>query len=137
MRRNPRELEKTHAHLTRRAMLLGGVQLAFVGALGLRMRQLQLEEAEVLRNFSHHEDVTIRGVRPVIETERSGNKLRKLMTVLVVIALVGLGLLWWQNRGEEFYLSIFLVFVFVFVFMKPIHVDNFPGEAIERFGFPV
>ena len=64
MRRNPRELEKTHLHLTRRAVLLGGVQLAFVGALGLRMRQLQLEEADQFRLLAEENRINVRLIAP-------------------------------------------------------------------------
>lgn len=64
MRRNPRELEKTHTVLTRRAMLLGGVQLAFVGALGLRMRQLQLEEADQFRLLAEENRINVRLIPP-------------------------------------------------------------------------
>jgi len=64
MRRNPRELEKTHAVLTRRAMLLGGAQLAFVGALGLRMRHLQLEQADEFRLLAEENRINLRLIAP-------------------------------------------------------------------------
>ena len=64
MRRNPRELEKTHSILTRRAVLLGGAQLAFVGALGLRMRQLQLEEADQFRLLAEENRINLRLIPP-------------------------------------------------------------------------
>jgi len=64
MRRNPRELEKTHSVLTRRAMFLGGAQLAFVGALGLRMRQLQLEEADQFRLLAEENRINVRLIAP-------------------------------------------------------------------------
>ena len=38
--------QRTPDRSRRRALVVGGVQLAFMGALGLRMRQLQVEEAE-------------------------------------------------------------------------------------------
>ena len=64
MRRNPRELEKTHTVLTRRAMLLGGAQLAFIGALGLRMRHLQLEQADQFRLLAEENRINIRLIPP-------------------------------------------------------------------------
>lgn len=64
MRHNPRDLEKSHTILTRRAMLLGGVQLAFVGALGLRMRYLQLEQADQFRLLAEENRINIRLIPP-------------------------------------------------------------------------
>ena len=64
MRRNQRELEKTHGVMTRRAMLLGGVQLAFIGALGVRMNQLQVEEADQFRLLAEENRINIRLIPP-------------------------------------------------------------------------
>ena len=72
-----------------------------LGYIKAYARLLELEEAEVLKNFRLHEDVTIRGVRPVIKAERGGNKRGKLLTVLVIIALAGVGFLWWQSSERS------------------------------------
>ena len=64
MKRNARELEKTHGVLTRRAMVLGGAQLAFIGALGFRMRQLQLEQADQFRLLAEENRINIRLIPP-------------------------------------------------------------------------
>lgn len=72
-----------------------------LGYIKAYARLVELEEAEVLKNFNLHEDVTIRGVRPVIKAERSGGKLRKLLTVPAVFALAVLGFLWWQSSERN------------------------------------
>jgi penicillin-binding protein 2 len=64
MRRNSRELDQIHGKLTRRAMLLGGTQLAFIGALGFRMRQLQLEEADQFRLLAEENRINVRLIAP-------------------------------------------------------------------------
>lgn len=48
----------------RRALLLGGVQLAFVGALGLRMRHLQVEQADQFRLLAEENRINIRLIPP-------------------------------------------------------------------------
>lgn len=64
MRRNPKELEKTHRTMTRRVALLGGLQLAFVGALGLRMRYMQVEQADQFRLLAEENRINIRLIPP-------------------------------------------------------------------------
>ncbi|MEO1734316.1 MAG: penicillin-binding protein 2, partial [Pseudomonadota bacterium] len=64
MRRNPRELEFTHRKMSRRALLLGGAQVAFIGALGLRMRQLQVDQADQFRLLAEENRVNIRLIPP-------------------------------------------------------------------------
>ena len=49
MKRNPKELDATHRTLTRRTLLLGGLQLAFAGGLAARMRYLQVDQADEFR----------------------------------------------------------------------------------------
>ena len=41
MRKSPAEIGESHVRMSRRALLLGGAQLAFVGGLGLRMSYLR------------------------------------------------------------------------------------------------
>jgi penicillin-binding protein 2 len=64
MRRNPKELEFTHRKLTRRALLLGGMQLAFVGGLAARMRYLQVDQADQFRLLAEEYRINIRLLPP-------------------------------------------------------------------------
>ena len=64
MRRNPRELEFTHRKLSRRALLLGGLQVGFVGALALRMRYLQVDQADQYRLLAEENRINIRLIAP-------------------------------------------------------------------------
>ena len=64
MKRSAKELEKTHKVLTRRAILLGSAQLGFAGVLGLRMRQLQLEEADQYRLLAEENRINVRLIAP-------------------------------------------------------------------------
>ena len=50
--------------MSRRAWLLGGAQIAFVGALGLRMRHLQIEQADEFRMLAEENRVNIRLIPP-------------------------------------------------------------------------
>ena len=45
MKRTAKDADESNRSLSRRALMLGGAQLAFVAVLGLRMRHLQLEQA--------------------------------------------------------------------------------------------
>ncbi|MCA0042588.1 penicillin-binding protein 2 [Celeribacter litoreus] len=49
MRRSPAETATSARKITRRALFLGGSQLAFMGLLGLRMRYLQVDQADKFR----------------------------------------------------------------------------------------
>ncbi len=64
MRRNPKELEFTHRKLTRRALLLGGLQLAFAGGLAARMRYLQVDQADQFRLLAEENRINIRLLPP-------------------------------------------------------------------------
>ncbi|MBV1927688.1 MAG: penicillin-binding protein 2, partial [Rhodobacteraceae bacterium] len=64
MRRSPKELEGTHRKMGRRALLLGGAQLAFAGALGMRMRYLQVEQADQFRLLAEENRINIRLIPP-------------------------------------------------------------------------
>ncbi|MFK7752608.1 MAG: penicillin-binding protein 2 [Sedimentitalea sp.] len=64
MRHNPRDLQHSHRKMGRRAMLLGGVQLAFVGALGLRMRYMQVDQADQFRLLAEENRINIRLIPP-------------------------------------------------------------------------
>ncbi|MEE9387001.1 MAG: penicillin-binding protein 2 [Paracoccaceae bacterium] len=52
------------ATLSRRAIILGGAQLAFMGVLGLRMRFMQVEEADKFRLLAEENRVNIRLIAP-------------------------------------------------------------------------
>jgi penicillin-binding protein 2 len=64
MRRNPKELDTVHRTMSRRAALLGGAQLAFVGALGLRMRYMQVDQADQFRMLAEENRINIRLIPP-------------------------------------------------------------------------
>ncbi len=64
MKRNRAENEASHAKLTRRAALLGGVQLLFVGGLAARMRYLQVDQADQFRLLAEENRINIRLIPP-------------------------------------------------------------------------
>lgn len=64
MRRNPRELDGLHRRMGRRALLVGGLQLAFAGGLALRMRYLQVEQADQFRLLAEENRINIRLIPP-------------------------------------------------------------------------
>jgi len=65
MRRKPKELSEMQNVTTRRALVLGGLQAGFVGALALRMRHLQVEQADQFRLLAEENRVNIRLIPPV------------------------------------------------------------------------
>jgi penicillin-binding protein 2 len=65
VRRSAREAEESARRITRRALFLGGAQLAIVAVLGLRMRQMQVKEAETFRLLAEENRVSIRLIPPV------------------------------------------------------------------------
>lgn len=64
MRRTPKEVEKSVRLVTRRGVVLGGIQLGFMGILGLRMRQMQVEEAESYRLLAEENRINVRLIPP-------------------------------------------------------------------------
>ncbi|MEO1779003.1 MAG: penicillin-binding protein 2, partial [Pseudomonadota bacterium] len=50
--------------ISRRAALLGGVQLAFIGALGVRMQYLQVDQADQFRLLAEENRINIRLIPP-------------------------------------------------------------------------
>ena len=64
MRRNRAENDASHAKLTRRAALLGGVQLLFMGGLAARMNYLQVDQADQFRLLAEENRINIRLIPP-------------------------------------------------------------------------
>jgi penicillin-binding protein 2 len=64
MRRTPRETAESAARITRRGLVLGGLQLGFAGVLAWRMRQMQVEQAEEFRLLADENRINIRLLAP-------------------------------------------------------------------------
>ncbi|MEZ5751493.1 MAG: penicillin-binding protein 2 [Paracoccaceae bacterium] len=77
MKRPPKDTEESARRISRRAMLLGGAQLAFGGVLVLRMRNLQLGQAEEFRLLADENRINIRLLPPARGQirDRNGNLL--------------------------------------------------------------
>ena len=64
MRRTRAETDESYGRLTRRAALLGGVQLLFMGGLAARMRYLQVEQADQYRLLAEENRINVRLIPP-------------------------------------------------------------------------
>jgi penicillin-binding protein 2 len=64
MKRSPKDIAASRGLVTRRGLVLGGMQLGFMGLLGMRMRQLQIEEAEDYRLLAEENRINIRLIPP-------------------------------------------------------------------------
>ena len=64
MKQSPKDIERSVRTISRRSMVLGGAQLAFMAALGLRMRQLQIEESEEYRLLAEENRINVRLIPP-------------------------------------------------------------------------
>ena len=64
MKRNPKDQEQSHRKLGRRALVLGGLQLAFAGTLAMRMRYMQVEQADQFRLLAEENRINIRLIAP-------------------------------------------------------------------------
>ena len=59
MRRSRADNDANHMRLTRRAALLGGAQLLFMGGLAARMRYLQVDQADQFRLLAEENRINI------------------------------------------------------------------------------
>ncbi|MEL6618012.1 MAG: penicillin-binding protein 2 [Pseudomonadota bacterium] len=64
MKRPRIDIEASHRLLTRRAAVLGGLQLAFVAGLGARMQYLQVDQADQFRLLAEENRINIRLIPP-------------------------------------------------------------------------
>ena len=64
MRRAPKDTAESIRKISRRGLILGGVQLAFAGALGLRMQHLQVDQADEFRLLAEENRINIRLIPP-------------------------------------------------------------------------
>ena len=64
MKQSPKDAERSARVISRRSLVVGGAQLAFMGLLGLRMRQLQINEAEEYRLLAEENRINLRLLAP-------------------------------------------------------------------------
>lgn len=64
MKRSPKDTEESVRRISRRGLFLGGSMLAFMGVLGTRMRQLQIEEADEFRLLAEENRINMRLIAP-------------------------------------------------------------------------
>ena len=64
MKRGPKEIEEGNRRLSRRAMLLGTVQLGLVGILGARMASMQVDQADTFRMLAEENRINIGLIPP-------------------------------------------------------------------------
>ena len=64
MRRPPRESAETARMMTRRAIVVGGLQLGVAGVLGWRMHSMQIDQADEFRMLAEENRINMRLVPP-------------------------------------------------------------------------
>lgn len=64
MKRSPKDTEESVRVISRRGLVLGGLQIAFMGGLALRMRQMQIKEAEQYRLLAEENRINVRLIPP-------------------------------------------------------------------------
>ena len=64
MRRPSKDTAAGARKITRRALVVGGVQLGFMGVLALRMRYMQVDEADKFRLLAEENRINIRLIPP-------------------------------------------------------------------------
>ena len=74
MRRSPKVTEQAASLVTRRGIVLGGIQLGFMGILGFCRRHMQVTEAENYRLLAEENLINVRLIPPSrgIIFERNG-----------------------------------------------------------------
>ena len=65
MRRPFRNVSRSAQTISRRGLILGGAQAVFIGILGLRMRHLQVEQADQFRLLAEENRINIRLLPPI------------------------------------------------------------------------
>ena len=65
MRRPFRNINRSAQTISRRGLILGGAQAVFIGILGLRMRHLQVEQADQFRLLAEENRINIRLLPPI------------------------------------------------------------------------
>ncbi|SFR32966.1 penicillin-binding protein 2 [Litoreibacter janthinus] len=64
MRRSPKDTEESAAIISRRGLVMGSGMAAFAGVLGLRMRHLQVDQADQFRLLAEENRINIRLLPP-------------------------------------------------------------------------
>lgn len=64
MKRSPQDSEITWRRLSRRGLLIGGLQVGFAGLLALRMRYLQVDQADQYRLLADENRINVRLIPP-------------------------------------------------------------------------
>jgi len=64
MKKSQKDIDADARVVTRRGLVVGGLQLAFMGALGLRMRQMQIVESDEYRLLAEENRVNLRLLAP-------------------------------------------------------------------------
>lgn len=64
MRRSPRDTDESARRIGRRALVLGAAQLGFVGILALRMRSMQVDQADQFRMLAEENRINMRLLPP-------------------------------------------------------------------------
>ena len=64
MRRSPKDVAESAAMISRRGLLLGSVQVALVGVLALRMRYMQVDQADEFRMLAEENRIKVKLIPP-------------------------------------------------------------------------
>lgn len=64
MKRPPKDIIASARTISRRALVMGGVQLGVIGALGLRLQSMQVEQADQFRLLAEENRINIRLLAP-------------------------------------------------------------------------
>ena len=64
MRYTPKDIEASSRKITRRGLILGGVQVGFMSVLALRMRHMQVDQADQYRLLAEENRINLRLLPP-------------------------------------------------------------------------